>query len=83
MVQLQKALSDANVFLFEEREQVRSGVPSNRNNCCRAEFKLCVSPSLQILKLQAENDALKIQEIEDRRRIQHLLALTQPVAQEV
>ena len=41
------------------------------------------SPALQILKLQAENDSLKIQEIEDRRRIQHLLALTQPVAQEV
>ncbi len=43
-------------------------------------FQTCGS---QILKLQAENDSLKIQEIEDRRRIQHLLALTQPVAQEV
>ena len=37
----------------------------------------------QVLKLQAENDQLKIQELEDRRRIQHLLALTQPVTQEV
>ena len=37
----------------------------------------------QVLKLQAENDQLKIQELEDRRRIQHLLALTQPVSQEV
>lgn len=36
-----------------------------------------------MLKLQAENDQLKIQELEDRRRIQHLLALTQPVSQEV
>ncbi len=57
MAELQKALSDANVFLYDEREQV--------------------------LRLQAEADGLKIQEIEDRRRIQHLLALTQPVAQEV
>lgn len=55
--ELQRALSDANVHLFEEREQV--------------------------LQLQAENDALKAQELEDRRRIQHLLALTQPVTQEV
>ncbi len=38
---------------------------------------------MQLLRLQAENDSLKIQEIEDRRRIQHLLALTQPVTQEV
>jgi coiled-coil domain-containing protein 77 len=38
---------------------------------------------LQVLRLQAENDALKTQEIEDRRRIQHLLALTEPVTHEV
>lgn len=57
IAELQRALSDANVYLFDEREQV--------------------------LKLQAENDQLKIQELEDRRRIQHLLALTQPVSQEV
>ena len=37
----------------------------------------------QALQLLAENDQLKIQEIEDRRKIQHLLALTKPVAQEV
>ena len=37
----------------------------------------------QVLKLQAENDQLLIQEMEDRKRIQHLLALTQPVTQEV
>lgn len=40
------------------------------------------SPSTQLLKLQAENDDLKAQELEDRRRIQHLLALTQPVGHE-
>lgn len=47
---------------------------------------LCKSanvPPTQVLALQAENEQLKIQEIEDRRRIQHLLALTQPVSQEV
>jgi len=37
----------------------------------------------QLLKLQAENDSLKIQEIEDRRKIQHLLTLTEPLAPEV
>ena len=37
----------------------------------------------RVLKLQEENDALTIQEMEDRRRIQHLLALTQPVTEEV
>ena len=55
--ELQRALSDANILLFDEREQV--------------------------LKLQAENDRLKVNEQEDRRRIQHLLSLTQPVTQEV
>lgn len=54
---LQRALSDAHVYLYDERQQV--------------------------LALSAENDELKIQELEDRKRIQHLLALTQPVSQEV
>jgi len=57
VAELQKALSDAHIFLYEEREQV--------------------------LKLAAENDELRIQELEDRKRIQHLLALTQPMSQEV
>lgn len=57
IVELQNALSDANVHLFKEREQA--------------------------LRLLAENDQLKIQELEDRKKIQHLLALTKPVAQEV
>jgi len=54
---LQQALSDAHIFLFEEREKV--------------------------LRLAAENDELRVRELEDRKRIQHLLALTQPVGQEV
>ena len=33
--------------------------------------------------MQAENDELKAQEIEDRKRITHLLALTEPMTQEV
>ncbi|KAG1679502.1 hypothetical protein FOA52_011101 [Chlamydomonas sp. UWO 241] len=45
--ELQKALSDAHVFLFEERQR--------------------------LLSLQAENDELRLQEIEDRKRIQQLL----------
>ena len=32
-------------------------------------------------KLQAENDAFRAQELADRRRVQHLLALTAPVMQ--
>ena len=31
------------------------------------------------MRLYAENDRLKIRELEDRKRIQHLLSLTQPV----
>ena len=54
---LQKALSDANVFLVDEREQVA--------------------------RLHSENEQLKVQELDDRRRIAHLLALTKPVSQEV
>ena len=54
---LQKALSDAHAFLFEERER--------------------------LLALRAENDELKIQELEDRRRIQHLLKLTAPFEEDV
>lgn len=54
--ELQKALSDMQVFLFQEREHV--------------------------LRLYAENDRLKIKELEDRKRIQHLLSLSQPVEAE-
>ena len=57
IAELQKALSDMQVYLFQEREHV--------------------------LRLYAENDRLKIRELEDRKRIQHLLALTQPVQSEV
>ena len=32
-----------------------------------------------VLRLYAENDRLRIQELEDRKKIQHLLTLTQPV----
>lgn len=53
IAELQKALSDMQVFLFQEREHV--------------------------LRLYAENDRLKIKELEDRKRIQHLLTLSQPV----
>ncbi len=42
-----QALSDAHVFLFEERQR--------------------------LLTLQAENDELRLQEIEDRKRIRQLL----------
>nr|CAB3228703.1 coiled-coil domain-containing protein 77 [Phallusia mammillata] len=54
---LQKAISDLQVCVLQEREQV--------------------------LRLYAENDRLKIREIGDRKRIQHLLALAGPAAAEV
>lgn len=57
IAELQKALSDMQVYLFQEREHV--------------------------LRLYAENDRLKIRELEDRKRIQQLLSLTQPVQPEV
>jgi coiled-coil domain-containing protein 77 len=37
----------------------------------------------QMIELQAENENLRIKEQEDRQKIQHLLALTQPVTEEV
>jgi hypothetical protein len=89
VLELQKALSDANVYLFDEREQVLAPLASldGRLSRCRIAdrtSRVCFTTcSAQLLRLQAENDSLKIQEIEDRRRIQHLLALTQPVTQEV
>ncbi|XP_041348679.1 coiled-coil domain-containing protein 77-like [Gigantopelta aegis] len=49
IVELQKALSDMQVYLFQEREHV--------------------------LRLYAENDRLKIRELEDKKKIQQLLAL--------
>ena len=55
--ELQRALSDAHAFLFEERGR--------------------------LLSLRAENDELKVQELEDRARIQHLLRLTAPFEEEV
>jgi len=54
---LQKALNDAQTYLFDERQHV--------------------------LKLYAENDELKIQELEDRRKIQQLLAISQPRHEEI
>lgn len=56
IAELQKALSDMQVFLFQERDHV--------------------------LRLYAENDRLKIKELEDRKRIQHLLSLCgQPLSE--
>ncbi|KIZ06949.1 Coiled-coil domain-containing protein 77 [Monoraphidium neglectum] len=55
--ELQQALSDAQQFLFEERQR--------------------------LLALQAENDELKLQELDDRKRMQHLLAMTQPLEQQI
>ena len=81
------------MYLFDEREQVRDRALSalTANGALDNEPGVDVAVTfprwcrcyLQLLRLQAENDSLKIQEIEDRRRIQHLLALTQPVTQEV
>ena len=53
---LQKALSDSHVYLWEEREKCQ--------------------------RLQTENDELRIQELEDRRKIQHLLSLVDPLVQD-
>ncbi|KAG7281712.1 hypothetical protein CRUP_027784 [Coryphaenoides rupestris] len=55
--ELQKALSDMQVYLFQEQEQ--------------------------FLRLYAENDRLKIRELEDRKKIQHLLALVGPDVGEI
>ncbi|XP_074534007.1 coiled-coil domain-containing protein 77 [Halichoeres trimaculatus] len=57
IAELQNALSDMQVFLFQEREQS--------------------------LRLYAENDRLKIRELEDRKKIQHLLAFVGPDAGEI
>ncbi|KAM9807523.1 coiled-coil domain-containing protein 77 [Neosynchiropus ocellatus] len=57
IAELQKALSDIQAFLFQEREQS--------------------------LRLYAENDRLKIRELEDRRKIQHLITLISPDAGDV
>ncbi|CAL8296578.1 unnamed protein product [Boreogadus saida] len=57
VAELQKALSDMQVYLFQERDQS--------------------------LRLYAENDRLKIRELEDRKKIQHLLALVGPDVGEI
>ncbi|XP_030588071.1 coiled-coil domain-containing protein 77 [Archocentrus centrarchus] len=57
IAELQSALSDMQVYLFQEREQS--------------------------LRLYAENDRLKIRELEDRKKIQHLLALVGPDTGEI
>jgi hypothetical protein len=55
--ELQQALSDAQQFLFEERQR--------------------------LLSLQAENDELKLQELDDRKRMQQLLSMAAPLDQTV
>ena len=57
IAELQKALSDMQVYLFQEREHV--------------------------LRLYAENDRLKIRELEDRKKIQHLLNLPHGMEPEI
>ncbi|KAK3776770.1 hypothetical protein RRG08_058520 [Elysia crispata] len=57
IVELQKALSDMQIYLFQEREHV--------------------------LRLYAENDRLKIRELEDKKKIQKLLALGGTTGSEV
>ncbi|KAM4747334.1 coiled-coil domain-containing protein 77 [Rhinophrynus dorsalis] len=57
IAELQKALSDMQVYLFQEREHV--------------------------LRLYSENDRLKIRELEDRKKIQQLLALVGTNAGEI
>ncbi|XP_060932760.1 coiled-coil domain-containing protein 77 [Limanda limanda] len=57
IAELQNALSDMQVCLFQEREQS--------------------------LRLYAENDRLKIRELEDRKKIHHLLALVGPDTGEI
>lgn len=57
ITELQNALSDMQVYLFQEREQS--------------------------LRLYAENDRLKLRELEDRKKIQHLLALVGPDVEEI
>ncbi|XP_058942832.1 coiled-coil domain-containing protein 77 [Pocillopora verrucosa] len=57
IAELQKALSDMQVYLFQEREHV--------------------------LRLYAENDRLKIRELEDRKKIQHLLSLSKATVPEI
>lgn len=37
----------------------------------------------RLLQLQGENDSFKLQEIEDRKKIQHLLSVTNPSEQEI
>ena len=56
VAELQRAVRDAQVYLYDERETA--------------------------LRLQSENEALKLGDIENRRRVQHLLALTQPVGRD-
>ncbi|XP_028616972.1 coiled-coil domain-containing protein 77 isoform X2 [Grammomys surdaster] len=57
IAELQKALSDMQVCLFQEREHV--------------------------LRLYSENDRLRIRELEDKKKIQNLLALVGPDTGEV
>ncbi|XXQ31268.1 DUF4515 domain-containing protein [Plasmodiophora brassicae] len=57
VAELQRALSDAHLYLFDEREH--------------------------LLRVTSENAELRAQDVENRKRIQDLLALTRPVAQEV
>ncbi|KAJ7379338.1 Coiled-coil domain-containing protein 77 [Desmophyllum pertusum] len=57
IAELQKALSDMQVYLFQEREHV--------------------------LRLYAENDRLKLRELADRKKIQHLLSLSKTTEPEI
>jgi coiled-coil domain-containing protein 77 len=55
--ELQKALSDAHAYLFEERDR--------------------------LMTMQAENDDLKLKEVEDRKRIENLLKAMDPTKSDI
>lgn len=55
-------------MLFKQRNKIRINYSDERE---------------MVLKLARENDRFRIQEDEDRKRIQHLLSITKPVQQQV
>ncbi len=80
---LQKALNDAQTYLFDERQQVLKLYAENDElksmfHCTKKKTLFYMAPQFSLT-----NTMLIVQELEDRRKIHQLLSITQPRHEEI
>lgn len=86
--ELQKTL-DQYKSTYEDQHRLESELHHRENEIADlqkavSDMQVCIMQEReQVLRLYAENDRLKIREVENQKKIQHLLAIAGPAASEV